>query len=215
MEWLKNLLKGKNSRNMSFGLIVNDELHKLIENKELVVQPLLDKDQIGSISIDLRVGIDFLALNQGRDEFIDTTDNSHFNRPIKGHFSDSRRRLGESFLLHPGQTILFSTLEYLKLPKNVYADLTLRSSYARLGLTLSTFIQPGYVGCSSVELVNNSNTTIKILSGARIIQARFYRISDSQNYFKKKRKYSCQVRPVSSKANEDLELQKLKELFLE
>ncbi len=198
---------------MVYGLISKKELELLIENEELTIVPLLESNQIGAISIDFRVGIDFLALNQGRDEFIDTTDNSHFKRPIKGHFSDSRRRLGESFLLHPGQTILFSTLEYLKLPENVYADLSLRSSYARLGLTLSTFIQPGYVGCASVELVNGSNTTIKILSGARIIQARFYRIQNSEEYFKNKRKYSCQVRPVSSKANEDKELKKLKDLF--
>jgi dCTP deaminase len=188
------------------GLICKSELIELTKSEELVITPLLEETQIGAISVDLRVGTDFLALKQGRDEFIDTTNNDTNTRPIKGHFSESRRRLGESFLLHSGQIILFSTLEYLKLPENVYADLSLRSSYSRIGLNLSTIIQPGYCGCASIELVNSSNTTIKILSGARLIQARFYRIPDGQKYFNKKRKYNCQVRPVSSKANEDNEL---------
>jgi len=191
------------------GLIAKSELLDLIQKEELYISPLLDVTQIGAISVDLRVGTDFLASKQGRDEYIDTTNNDTSTRPIKGHFSESRRRLGESFLLHSGQVILFSTLEYLKLPENVYADLSLRSSYSRIGLNLSTLIQPGYCGCASIELVNSSNTTIKILSGARLIQARFYKIPDNQEYFGKKRKYNCQVRPVSSKANEDNDLTKL------
>ncbi len=191
---------------MKQGLLIKSKLQDLLKAEELVITPLLEETQIGAISIDLRVGTDFLALKQGRDEFIDTTNDNPSNRPIKGHFSESRRRLGESFLLHPGQIILFSTLEYLKLPNDIYADLTLRSSYNRIGLNLSTIIQPGYCGCASIELVNSSNTTIKILSGARLIQARFYKIEDGQKYFDLKRKYNCQVRPVSSKANEDKDL---------
>lgn len=192
------------------GLIVKDKLLSLLETNAITIDPLLESDQIGPISTDLRVGTDFLALIQGRDEFIDATSNDISNRPIKGHFAETRRKLGESFLFHPGQTILFSTLEYIKLPGNVYAELSLRSSYNRLGLHLSTIIQPGYCGCASVEIVNSSNTTIKILSGSRLLQARFYWIESDQKYFNdNERKYSCQVRPVSSKANEDYDLKKL------
>lgn len=195
------------------GLISQRDLLKLINSQELYVSPLLEDSQIGSISIDLRVGTDFLALNQGRDEFIDTSDNKQSNRPITGHFSSSRRKLGESFLLHPGQTILFSTLEYIKLPNYVYSDLTLRSSYSRLGLQLSTFLQPGYCGCASIEIINHSNTIIKIISGSRMIQSRFYWTDDDHDYFENERKYSCQVRPVSSKANEDSDLNRLRNLY--
>lgn len=199
-------------KNENFGILSKEKLLDFIESKELIIKPILENSQIGAISIDLRVGTDFLALNQGRDEFIDTTSNKSSNRPIKSHFSESRRKIGDSFLLHPNQTILMSSLEYLKLPNNVYADLNLRSSYNRLGLVLSSIIQPGYCGCASIELVNTSNTTIKILSGARLFQARFYQINNTTNYFDSSRKYSCQVRPVSSKANEDNEIEKLKSL---
>lgn len=196
----------------NLGILTKSSIHEALENKSLIIKPLLDSGQIGALSVDLRVGTDFLALKQGRDEFIDTTSNNPSNRPIKGHFSETRRKIGESFLLHPNQTILMSSLEYLKLPTNVYADLDLRSSYNRLGLTLKSLIQPGYCGCASIEILNSSNTTIKILSGARLFQIRFYRINEQQDYFISPRKYSCQVRPVSSKANEDKDLEILKRL---
>lgn len=193
----------------SKGTLSKNELLKLISKNELVIEPLLENNQIGEISIDLRVGTDFLALHQGRQAEIDTTQNLIERRPIKSHFTETRRSVGESFLLHPSQPILFSTLEYLKLPNDVYAILSLRSSYSRLGLTISTIIQPGYCGCASIEVVNSGNTPIKILSGARFVQARFVRLNEKSEYFMTQRKYTCQVRPVASKANEDLELTKL------
>lgn len=194
------------------GILTKQDIEQLIKNKQLYIQPLLESDQIGEISIDLRVGTDFLALHQGRDAYIDTSEDYIDKRTIKSHFTETRRKVGEHFLLHPNQTILFSTLEYIKLPENIYAILSLRSSYSRLGLTLSTIIQPGYCGCASIELVNASNTPIKIVVGARIIQARLEWIGNNSNYFNTKRKYTCQVRPVASRANEDLDLIKLNKL---
>lgn len=195
------------------GTLTKIDLEKAISKKELVIVPLLDESQIGEISIDLRIGTDFLALHQGRDAYIDTTEDAIEKRPIKSHFTETRRKLGESFLLHPAQPILFSTIEYLKLPSNVYAILSLRSSYSRLGLTISTIVQPGYCGCVSIEIVNSGNTPIKIMVGARFVQARFVRINNKSNYFNSTRKYTCQVRPMASKANEDEELIKLKNML--
>ena len=95
------------------------------------------------------------------------------------------------------------------MPEDVYMVLSLRSSYSRLGLTISTIIQPGYCGCASIEVVNSGNTPIQVLAGARFVQARFIRLNQKSEYFKTHRKYSCQVRPVASRANEDDELMKL------
>jgi len=194
------------------GVLSKEEVEKLILKKELIIDPLLEKNQIGEISVDLRIGTDFLTLHHGRQAYIDTTQNLIDKRPIKSHFTETRRKVGEGFLLHPSQPVLFSTLEYLKLPEDVYAILTLRSSYSRLGLTISTIIQPGYCGCASIEIVNSGNTAINILSGARFVQARFVRLSNKSKYFNSQRKYTCQVRPVTSKANEDKELKKLLEI---
>jgi len=73
-------------------------------------------------------------------------------------------------------------------------------------------VQPGYCGCLSLELTNNNNNALKLRVGAAIIQARFYRFEKEVDYFNIVRKYACQVRPVPSKANSDIELEILKKL---
>ncbi|WP_312090045.1 dCTP deaminase [Chryseobacterium sp.] len=199
---------------MSAGTLYKTEIIKLIEDKELFLYPMLDIDQIGDISVDLRVGTDFIFQHQGRSSYINTSSNDISSRSIKSNFTQTRRKVGEKFLIHPFQPTLFSTLEYIKLPKNIYAVLSLRSSYSRLGLTMSTILQPGYCGCISVEILNSGNTPIEIVSGVRFLQARFIKVeSEDLNYFHDVRKYACQVRPVPSKANEDKEIEKLKTLF--
>jgi dCTP deaminase len=206
---IKRLL-GINSK----GILNKSELEKLIKKNQLTIVPLLEQNQIGEISTDLRIGTDFLVLHQGREAFIDTTKDVLEKRPIKSHFTETRRKIGEHFLIHPAQPVLFSTLEYIKLPNDIYAVLSLRSSFSRLGLTISTIVQPGYCGCFSVEIVNTGNTPIKLMSGARFIQARFIRIDKPSNYFTTERKYTCQVRPMPSKANEDKELELLNKLYI-
>jgi dCTP deaminase len=194
------------------GLLNQRDIKKALSEDELIIRPLLDDNQIGEIAIDLRIGIDFLSSNQGRDSYFDATEDEINKRPLRSHFSETRRKIGETFLFNPGQTILFSTLEYIKLPTNVFGILSVRSSYSRLGLSVSTIIQPGYCGCISVEITNPGKIPIKIMCGARFVQIRLYRLKSSSNYFHTQRKYACQVRPVASKANEDKELSVLRKM---
>jgi len=198
---------------MPKGTLFKEQIKSLIDSKELFLYPILDENQIGDISIDLRVGTDFLFQHQGRSAHINTSSNEVSSRSIKSNFTQARRKVGEKFLLHPFQPTLFSTLEYIKLPKDVYAVLSLRSSYSRLGLTISTIVQPGYCGCISVEVINCGNIPIEIVSGVRFLQVRLIKVdSVDLDYFSNIRKYACQVRPIPSKANEDIELKFLNNL---
>lgn len=192
----------------------NNEIEKLLDDNNLIIRPLLDRNsQLGQLTIDFRLGTDFLVSFQGRDAYIDASGDEDTNvRPIDGMFDPTRRRFGETFLFHPNQTVLCSSLEYVKLPTDVYAVLNIRSSYARLGLSLSTIVQPGYCGCLSLELTNNNNNPLKVTVGSRIVQARLYKLPNNLKYSYGTRKYVCQVRPVSSKANLDPELLRLRSI---
>ena len=182
------------------------QIQSLIESEEMVIRPLLDATtQLGEITLDLRLGTDFLVSFQGRGAYIDAA-NPKATPPLKNFFEPTRRRMGQTFLLHPNQTVLCSSLEYLKLPENVFAVLIMRSSYARLGLSLATIVQPGYAGCFSIELTNINNNPIQLRVGARLFQARFFQASETSSYFQGKRKYVCQVRPIVSRADMDEEL---------
>jgi len=193
--------------------LTGDEIKELYVKGELVIRPILNEKQFGNLTLDMRLGTDFLVSIQGREPYIDTTGDPS-SRSISSFFQETKRLVGECFYLHPHQAVLCSSLEYIKLPNSIFMSITTRSSYSRLGLSVSTIVQPGYCGCISLELTNNSNNPIKLLVGASIIQSRFFKLTNELNYFSTPRKYLCQVKPQPSKANEDAELELLRRMNL-
>jgi dCTP deaminase len=194
-------------------ILSKKEIQSLIENKSLVISPLLEGSQIGELTVDFRLGYNFLVTIQGQNPFIDASLNNNDKFPINASFQETRRLLGDTFLLHPNQTILTRSLEYIKLPQDVYAVLTMRSSYLRMGVSLSAILQPGYCGCISIELTNINQVPINLTVGSAIFQARLYKAPVKSNYFSKRRKYMCQVRPVASAANDDNDMNELHKIW--
>jgi dCTP deaminase len=86
----------------------------------------------------------------------------------------------EPFILHPGEFVLGSTYEFVKLPDNVAARLEGKSSLGRLGLvTHSTagFVDPGFHGHVTLELSNMATLPIKLWPGMKIGQLCFFQLS--------------------------------------
>lgn len=191
-------------------------IKNLIKTKKLVIRPLLEESQISNIGIDFRLGCNFLVSVHGREAFINTSLNDETGaaqRDVKRFFQESRRQLGETFILYPNQTVLASSLEYIKMPKDHMITLYMRSSYSRLGLTVSTIVQPGYCGCLSIELTNNNNNPINLVVGARVFQGVFTPSDAETNYFSNPRKYVCSVRPEPSAAISDEDIGTLNKLW--
>ncbi|KKC37998.1 dCTP deaminase [Devosia epidermidihirudinis] len=175
-------------------------------SKGLWIEPLLDSAQIGEISVDLRLGYDFLVSIVTRRPFIGLTKSDEGFRSMSSYFQPTRRDLGERFVLYPGQVALTTTLEYVALPRDVYADILTRSSYTRLGISMNTMIQPGFRGCLSAELFNHGNSPVELVVGAKMFQMRLTAIDKDLEYGGIARKYFGNIRPVASKAAEDLDL---------
>lgn len=180
---------------------------------ELVVDPLLDATQIGRASIDLRLGYDFLVSVMTRRPSIDigvSTD----HRGIGSYFQETRRELGERFVLYANQVVLATSLEYIGLPADCYADISARSSYNRLGVPVATWLQPGFRGCVPLELFNHGNSPIELVVGCRFCQMRVFETRGAQEYLQagKVRKYFGDVRPRVSSADVDADLELLERL---
>jgi dCTP deaminase len=194
-------------------LLTKNEIKDIL-GKTLIIRPLLSESQIGETTIDFRLGSDFMVSIQGRGAYLDANlNNENQLASISSFFQETRRVVGETFLLHPNQSVLSSSLEYIKMPKNISALLIMRSSYSRLGIVISSTIQPGYCGCISIELTNTGKSPINLTVGAPIFQAKFFKLSNESNYFHKERKYLCQVRPIISAVNEDGDLKVLNEIW--
>ncbi|MCZ4292065.1 dCTP deaminase [Hoeflea alexandrii] len=195
-------------------MIKKDLLGRLSKNDPtgLWVDPLLDDAQIGDLTVDLRLGYDFLVSIVTRRPYIGIARDDERFRAISSYFQPTRRELGEHFILYPDQVVLATTLEYIALPSDCYADVLTRSSYTRLGIAVNTMVQPGFRGCFSVELFNHGNNPIELVVGAKMFQMRLTQLSESITYGGLERKYFGNVRPTPSRAADDSDLQRLRSI---
>ncbi|MBL0729675.1 dCTP deaminase [Piscinibacter sp. HJYY11] len=178
----------------------------------LHIMPLLSADQIGQVSIDIRLGYDFLVSVPNRQPAIRIAPATDGARPgPRAHFQETRREIGDTFILYPNQLVLGTSIEYFGIPDDSYAEISPRSSYSRLGITVSGTMQPGFRGCVPLELLNHGNVPVEVNVGARIGQVRLLQLAAKAQYHGEagSRKYYGQVRPTVSKAPEDDELARL------
>jgi dCTP deaminase len=185
------------------------DLLKSDSSDSIFIDPLLDQSQIGCMTIDLRLGYDFNVSVLTRNPFIQIASKDGMkNRGVSSYFKETRREIGDKFILYPQQVVLATSLEYLSLPFNYYADILSRSSYTRLGIHINTMVQPGFKGCVPLELFNHGNNAIELIVGSRICQARFFKVNNQEGYLSQGdiRKYYGNVRPQVSKADKDNEI---------
>ena len=86
------------------------------------------------------------------------------------------------FILHPGEFVLGSTLERVRLPDDLVARLEGKSSLGRLGLLIHStagFIDPGWDGHVTLELSNVANLPITIYHGMKIGQLSFVQMTEA------------------------------------
>lgn len=87
---------------------------------------------------------------------------------------------GEAFMLHPGEFVLGSTLERIRVPNDLVGRIEGKSSLGRLGLLIHStagFIDPGYDGNVTLELANVASLPITLYPGMKIGQISFVQMT--------------------------------------
>ena len=86
-------------------------------------------------------------------------------------------RLAQDVLLWPKGFKLASTMEYVNMPNDVRALVLDKSTNARLGISaFNTYIDCGFKGFVTLELVNHSWRFIRLRKGTPIVQMEFARL---------------------------------------
>nr|WP_062338004.1 dCTP deaminase [Herbidospora sakaeratensis] len=133
-----------------------------------------DPDMIQPSSIDVRLDRMFRVFENHRYPHIDPScEQPDLTRLVEPE-------MDEPFILHPGEFVLASTFEVIKLPDDIASRLEGKSSLGRLGLlTHSTagFIDPGFEGHVTLELSNVATLPIKLWPGMKIGQLCLFRLS--------------------------------------
>lgn len=147
-------------------MILSDfDLTWYLRSGRLVIDPY-DDEIVRENGIDLRIGGEVAKLkpvNKVLDSRNGSIDLSEFYEIM----------VGEEFTLHPNEKVLITTLEYVKIPNDIMGFVELRSSFARLGLSIPpTIIDAGFEGNITLE-VHGSVFPIKIYKGQRFAHVIF------------------------------------------
>ncbi len=137
-------------------MILSDrDIKNALNNGQITIESL-NRDDIQPCSVDLHMGDTFVVAGN--------------NETIKADY----------ITLEPGAFVLATTKEYIKLGDDILGRLEGKSSIARLGLIIHTtagFIDPGFEGEITLEMVNLSNKEITIDAGSPIAQICFEQLS--------------------------------------
>lgn len=148
-------------------LLSDRDIHQAIADGRLGVSPY-DPDMLQPASIDVRLDDRFLVFENHAYPFIDPAqEQDDLTREVRV------TRGGDPFVLHPGEFVLASTYEEVRLGDDLAARLEGKSSLGRLGLiTHSTagFIDPGFHGHVTLELGNMATLPLLLWPGMKIGQ---------------------------------------------
>lgn len=188
-------------------MILSDrDIKKALKEKRISFSPELDlKVQLGSCSVDLRLGNNFRVFKHSHYPFIDP----HDRKLAEDMMEEETVKAGQAFILQPGDFVLATTVESFKLPDNLLARLEGRSSLGRLGIVVhstASIFDPGWEGRVVMELGNMGRMPVALYPGMRICSLTFEELSSDADvpYNKKQHaKYIKQSSPLASKIAEE------------
>lgn len=162
-------------------LLVDKDIFNRLLQDDIKIIPLINiNKQLGSTSLDIRLGSSFEVFYPNQFGIVDFT-NVDAIQKVKNNSKNYNLDFLESIPINPGQFVLGHSMEYIKLPNNLSADLEGRSSFARLGIEIhmtAGFVDPGFEGVLTFEIFNAGTNPIMLYPGLRIGQLRFAMIKD-------------------------------------
>ena len=155
-------------------MVLSDRtIRRLLDEGRIEIEPY-DESLLQPSSVDVRVDRYFRVFHNARYPYIDV-------REQQEDLTELVEVDTEPFILHPGEFVLGSTLERIRLPDDLVARLEGKSSLGRLGLLIHStagFIDPGWDGHVTLELSNVANLPITIYHRMKIGQLSFVQLSE-------------------------------------
>ena len=183
-------------------MILSDrDIRRALTEGRIKIDPMPDLEtQLGSVSVDFRLGSTFMVFEHSRHSFIDPRQPQSIGEAMR------TIEVGEDdrFIMQPGDFALASTIETLELPDDLLGRLEGRSSIARLGITVhstAAVFEPGWIGTATMELSNLGRMAVALYPGMRVCSFSFETVSSPVEVpYRAKRgnKYAGQVTPRAS-----------------
>src|SRR5258708_11531358 len=184
-------------------MVLSDkDLKESFKSGRIKIYPLLDlATQLGSCSIDLRLGNSFRVFEYSKNPYIDASQKDYSNEITR----EIIVKTGDKFIMQPGDFVLAVTLEKVTISNDLLGRLEGRSSLGRLGIVVhstASVFDPGWNGNPVLELGNLGRMAVALTVGMRICSFTFEELSSPSEvpYNKKKgAKYVFQSGPLESR----------------
>jgi dCTP deaminase len=194
-------------------LLVDWEIRKMIEKDVIVIDPILDiGSQLGPATLDIRLDGIFREFRYMDTGMIDLTEEIGEHRLYD--MKELEIEKNQHYFLQPGSFVLGQSLEYIKLPSFVSAQVGGRSRLAKLGIEIhatANVIHPGFAGHLTFELKNQSNMGVELRPLGRIASVAFYVTQRAEKPYSGSSQYQTRIKP----AKPDDDLQRIAEFFKE
>ena len=157
-------------------MVLSDRtIRRQLEEGRIGIDPY-DEALLQPSSVDVRVDRYFRVFRNSRYPFIDVKQEQEELTELVEIDDET------PFILHPGEFVLGSTLESVRLPDDLVARLEGKSSLGRLGLLIHStagYVDPGWKGNLTLELSNVANLPITIYHRMPIGQISFMRMDQA------------------------------------
>ena len=155
-------------------MVLSDRtIARLLEEGRIEIDPY-DPALLQPSSVDVRVDRYFRVFRNNLYPYIDV-------KTAQEDLTELVEINDAPFILHPGEFVLGSTLERVRLPDDIVGRLDGKSSLGRLGLLIHStagFIDPGWDGHVTLELSNVANLPITIYREMKIGQLSFVQMTE-------------------------------------
>ncbi|MBA3328528.1 MAG: dCTP deaminase [Solirubrobacterales bacterium] len=144
-------------------------IRALVEEGRIAIEPW-EPEMVQPASVDLRLGSTFRVFHNHRAAAIDLRE-PPTNLTEQISIGDD-----EPFVIHPGEFVLGSTLEWVRMPDDIVSRIEGKSSVGRLGLIVHAtagFVDPGFEGTLTLEITNLTRIPIKLWANLPIAQLSF------------------------------------------
>ena len=145
-------------------LLPDREIAEAVTTGQLVIDPF-EPGNLQPSSLDLRLGRLLRVFLDGPEPVDPAVDTEPYTKLVE---------VGEHYLMPPGQLVLASTHERIRMPAHLAGRVEGKSSLGRLGLAVHVtagFIDPGFDGTVTLELFSVHRTRSVVLHpGMRIAQ---------------------------------------------
>ena len=185
-------------------MVLSDQsIGEALASGRLVIDPI-GEEALQPASVDIRLDRQFRVFRNHRDSYIDVRE------PVEDLTEVETIEDDQAFVLHPGEFVLGSTLERIRLADDLVSRVEGKSSLGRLGLLVHAtagYVDPGWDGHLTMELSNVANLPIRLYYGMKIGQLSFLELTTAAEhpYGSKElnSKYQGQTGPTASRGFTD------------